>query len=78
MVPVYVGTEGSLAVTVPVYVGTEDSTWVADELPVGSLTEVADTLAVGVGTEDELEAPHEGRGATLPILDTTQDEASSV
>ena len=39
-------------------------------------TDEADTLAVGVGTADELDAAH--RGATLLILLTTQDEASSV
>lgn len=62
------------AVIVAVGVLTTDE---ADTLAVGVLTtDEADTLAVGVGTADELDAAH--RGATLLILLTTQDEASSV
>jgi hypothetical protein len=31
-----------------------------------------------MGVDDELGAAQDGRGATLPILETTQEEASSV
>lgn len=36
------------------------------------------TALVAEETTDELDTAHDGRGATLSILETTQEEASSV
>jgi hypothetical protein len=51
-------------------VGAIAEDWIAADEETGAVEEA--------GTDEELTTPHDGRGATLSILDTTQEEASSV